>query len=487
VQKLPKFFTNALLILSSLYSFLLVTSIFFGVYFLGDTVSYLQYANLGSPLTTFIQHDGLWPPLLSLILNIIFKIPLSMYLLGSLLVAVMLSTYLFFCTAFFQTLTKDWKTSFGMAAFTLLGPVGLIMQSLLSEPLMLVLWMAALFFLAQFWLTSKERWLMGWLLTASLLPLARYLGVVAVGWMAIVLVAKLILDFKKKKFSYSPLLVGSSLVFVWVPLAFYLLRTKVLIGTFLPVRDAQGIETIASVATQFATTIGKDLVLLAPLALLFGLALVTKKKSKSLSFFIIVLFGAAASYLYALFISETKFFVLPYLPSRYIGLAYPFVIGGLVSTGMWLRQQYFSKLPKFFSVVSLVLIAVSFLVGMGSTLRRLQEEMNLLDSTVTDVAWTGDLQKLCDSSRKKYVVAHTHSRNWLAWSYAYLCEGTTAVQEPAMIEKDALVISAYDLESYGVVEENQLQMNNYTTRFYISTQSAVLDVDQVFVDREKFE
>jgi hypothetical protein len=485
VSKLT-FFSAILLIV------FLFLSISFGVYFLGDTVTHLQFATMGGPLTTFIQHHPLWPPFFSLLLNIGMRIPINSYLLVSIFTGLTLFFYITITFILLKLINKKATKSLVVIALTLLGPITLVMQSFITEPLFIALWMSVLFFTVKFWNTSEEKWLIGWLIFASLLPFTRYIGVVITGWFILVLFIKLILDLKKKT-NYSKLFLFICFGIVWIPISYYLLRTKVQIGTPLSERDLAIGVSFAELGFRYMKTILSDIGFFTAIAFIFG---ITKKEKINISLGKIVSIlslGSAVVYIVSLLLSELSYFVTPYIPSRYLAVSYPFIILGFFVFGRVITNYKKTKF-KYNDQVSLttkILISVLLILGSKGILNRLQQEKTSNDSTVSEISWTGDLKQLCDNSKQQYLIAHIHSRNWTAWSYSYLCDGILTLKGPGpgftTFNVNSTVISAYEIKTETLIEKERVVVNGYTTYFYDVTTSTAINLNKIFNERDKFE
>lgn len=468
---------------------------FFGVYFLGDTVTYMQFGSMGGPLTTFIQHDGLWPPLFALIFNVVQRVPLDRYLLSSLWVVSLLTPFLAGITHLLTRFTSEKKQAFVLAVLTITGPMTLLMQSHISEPLMLVLWVATLIATVNFWKTSSEKWLLVWLVAAALLPMSRWLGAMVVLWLSGCLLLKLGWDIKlKKKLDYSPWLLLLILAMVWMPTAFYLFRTKVLIGSFFPVRDVQLADNIFALAKEFGFSILSGAGVSMVVAFLYGLHVSTVKKFghiQKLALFATL--GSAAVYLAGLFYSELSYLVVPHIPLRFIAVSFPFLLVSAFMGGTLIRSSFVKKIPsKLLAAVQIVAMSVACLLIVLATrdaILRFTKERADFTTTMSYVGWTADVAQFCDADTKTYVIFHDHTRNWGTRSYAYYCRHAIAVTQPQqlVVEKDARVISAYGIESDGLEKEAEFVLNDFTTRLYRATENTTVDVEKLFALRGVFE
>ncbi|NCS97204.1 MAG: hypothetical protein GW762_01270 [Candidatus Pacebacteria bacterium] len=483
-----------ILIAAGVTATLIITS-FFGTYFLGDTVTYMQFGSLGGPLTTFIQHDALWPPLFALIFNVVHRIPLNQYLLSSLWVIGVLALYIHSVTFFLGKFVLSKWRAFPLAVLTIVGPVTLLMQSQISEPLMLLLWIASIFATLQFWKTSEEKWLMAWLAITALLPMSRWLGVVVAAWLCGVVLLKLVLDFMShKKLSYSPWLVLISLGTVWIPTAAYLFKSKVMIGAIFPPRDPQVTEGIVQLLSHYGTTLflGASASMLA--AFLLGLTLKLKKGSSDLApIALFVTLGSALSYLAGLLYSELSYAVVPHVPFRFVGLSFPFLILSAVFFGILLTpklaKQFGTTIVTWLSIAGVTLSIALMLKSGIEVVTRLSAEQENYTSTMSYLGWTSDVKQFCDYTKHTYVIFHQHTRNWGTRSYAYLCDGVTAITESTQlaVEKNATIISAYAIENGSLQSVTTFELNDFTTRIYTATESATVDVEKLFALRGVYE
>jgi len=466
-----------------------IISIFFGTYYLGDTVSYFEFASVGGPLTTFIIHQSLWTPLFSLILNISEKITLDPIFLASLTTFTFLSLSSATVFGLFKNFGVSLKKSLIIIALSLLtGHVSILMQTYMSEPLMITLVLLSLFMFFKFWRTAKEFWLILFVLFSALVPLARYLGAPIIVWLSFLLFVKLLLDLKsKKKFQYSPWLLIVSLAFIWVPIGFYMFKTKVVAGSFMGVRDLRNSLDLSKLALKYLLNLWNDLYLLAPITLLVGLTTKTKDIRRSL-FSILVFLGSAGIYLLGLFYSETRFFVDPHLPSRYIAISYPFLVFSLFIFGSVLNYFFtqkvglFKKLLPYFKNVIYTSLILFLSVTLFTNYTRLSSEGNDINSVVTGVYSTRDLDTVCDNNLKQSIFVHDHSRNWILKSYFYFCDRdmNRINLENDLIEKGSRLISAYKLENSSLEQIYYIDADGYDFYVYDVKDDFLINIEDAF-------
>lgn len=494
MQSIEPIVKKTALLAALLFFAVLLYTISRGVYFLGDTVSYMEYGSLGGPLTTFIQHDGLWPPLFALLFNGIYRLALSPFMLSSVWVIVVLVAYVGAVLLVLNKLHISTKKGLTLAALTATGPLTLLFQAQLSEPLMLVFWVASLLAVLAFWRTEKEHWLAVFLISGSLLPLSRWLGAMVLVWLSAILFYKVASDWcSKKKMLYSPLALVLTLVLVWIPIGFYLFKSKVLIGSYFPARDIQTTQTLLSMLYQYGAALLQQGWVSTAAAFLIGLGLSHKKKNRLTLPAAIVILGSAVVYLLGLAFSESRYVVLPYMPFRYVGISLPFIILASLLFGSYLAPQIQKRVGKtamrMLSSSGYALAAILIGVSIYSTGNRLLLEQQATSPFLPYAGWTGDFKTFCNPTNRTVVIYHPHTRNWGARSYTHLCDtahpitegGTTAVSE------GETVVSAYAIAQEQLLLEKKLTVNDYDTYIYVVRENTVLDVATLFEERSRFE
>lgn len=496
IKFINKSFFNLIIVISLVIIGLLSFSIFNGVYFLGDTVSYFEFSSVGGPLTTFIIHQSLWTPLFSLILNIYRYIPLNSIFIAS------LTTLTFFVVSYMtifsiiKSLSIGWKKALLVSTLALsVGHLAILIQSYMSEPLMILLVLLSLFSFFKFWDTSQELWLMSWVLISALVPLARYLGAPIIIWLSALLFFKLVIGLKNKsKLKYSSWLLLMSLVFIWVPIGIYMFKTKVTAGSFMGVRDLRSSLDLSKMATKYIINLWNDLYLLIPITLLTGLTTKTKE-IKKIFFYTLVFMGSASIYLMGLFYSETRFFVDPHLPSRYIAISYPFIIVGSFLFGIILnyflaqRVKLFKKVLPYLNNLIYSFLLLFLIVSLYTNFQRLNLEAKDITSAVTGVYSTRDIKLVCRKDLNKNILIHDHSRNWILKSYFHFCDGNMnrLTLENDLVEKGSRLLSAYKINSLALEQIYYIDADGYDLYVYDVKQDSEIDVNQVFLNRNKFD
>ncbi|MCB9801178.1 MAG: hypothetical protein H6773_03275 [Pseudomonadales bacterium] len=484
MQKVSQYLSKVFTFSALAFILSLITISFLGVYFLGDTVTYMQFGSMGSPLTTFIQHDGLWPPLFALLYNVANHLPISPFLLASLWVSATLSVYILLATLFVHQMGIKKGQALALVTLCITGPLTLVLQSYISEPLTLLLWLATLYATVQFWKTSQEKWLVLWLIVAALLPMSRWLGALVTLWFSGWIFLKLLLDLKKaKKPTYSPWLVLLILATVWVPIGLYLFRTKVLIGSFFPLRDAQ-LRSASEIAVRYAQEIMFGAGLATVAAFLLGLG----SKIKTTAFHKVtamLTFGSGALYLAGLLFSESHYFIVPHIPSRFVGLSFPFIILTAFMVGILCQKFAPTKMKPWLRVAGAVLGSIVILGALATSISRLKAETASPEPLYTYAGWTGDSANYCRPNTN--LIYHVHTRNWGAHSLDYLCKTATVVTTPThfSVEQGATVISPYEIENLELTDT--FTLNEYVTYIYTATQSATIDVEKLFSNRSVFQ
>jgi len=492
VKKLTSILSFITVLVTVLLIIFQLVMIYNGVYFLGDTVSYLEISSWGKLLTTFILHNSLWPPLFTLwvnLLDLLFSPP-TFALISTL---IFFTSSLFFTILLFKEIGLPKKVNLVMSTIVLLsGPLAILMSSFMSEPLLVSLTLVASFFTIKFWKTSQEKWLIGWLIASALVPLSRYLGVSFVIWSSLILLFKVLHDWKKnKQVTYSRLLVLLSLMVAWVPLAFFLLKNKVAEGLFLGLRDANTIYSLSELFFQYLTAVWSDLgyFLLVVFVVGFATQLIVKMHHH---FSLLFLSGNAIFYTLFLLIGQIKYYVDPHLPSRYISISYPFIIMTFFLLGSLLRRlldkqnklsSNFILYELFFTQLALIFILLFMLF---TSFNRFIYEQKGPTSAVLGVYNTHDLKQICASNPS--LLIHPHSRNWILKSTLFLCqEKLQVISNNTVIAKDQKILSGYQLDNENLEEYSYFDADGYDFYTYMVNGETFLDVEDVFSKRTTYE
>lgn len=484
MQKVSQYLSKVFTVSALALVLTLIAITFIGVYFLGDTVTYMLFGSLGSPLTTFIQHDGLWPPLFALLYNVTSHVPISPFLLATLWVSATLSAFILLAALFVHLIGIHKTKSFVLATLLITGPLTLLMQSFTSEPLTLVLWITTLYTTVQFWKTSQEKWLILWLIVAALLPMSRWLGALVTLWFSGWIFLKLVLDLKKtQKLTYSPWLVLLVLATVWVPIGLYLFRTKVLIGSFFPLRDAQ-LRNASEIAVTYVQEIIFGAGLASAAAFLFGLGNKIKIVKSRLTLIALTL-GSAVIYLAGLLFSESHYFIVPHVPYRFIGLSFPFIILTSLMLGILCQRFASSKIKLWARVLGSLLGSIIIVGSIVTSISQLTVEATSTEPLHDYIGWTGDIAKYCRPNTT--LIYHIHTRNWGAHSLDYLCKTATVITSATnfSVEQGTTVVSPYLIKNLELTDT--FTLNDYVTYIYIATESASINVEKLFSERSVFE
>jgi len=218
--------------------------VFNGFYFTGDTIFYTNYSFSSSPgniLPVFIKESELWPPLTSIIFNLLHMLPVSIMSQHKLYVFfVAISTIIatFLVCSKLTTKKIEVVTITSLCLFSSLQ--ALLFRSAIAEPLFVFLWMIAVYCLFNFLVSKKSFFLFLFILFASLVPLARYTGVgVLFGFYAL-LVIFYFFKFKSQKYSFYILV--SAVLLSFVPIGLYLFKNLITSGVIGRSGEIQSIQ-----------------------------------------------------------------------------------------------------------------------------------------------------------------------------------------------------------------------------------------------------
>lgn len=471
-------------------------SILDGVYIIGDTISYTQFAYKGGLLSTFVLHAHFWPPLFAILHNVasysffsspqIASFSTLFFLLGSVIfLSLLLETV--------QVKKNYFLIAVGLALLT--GPQRMLMQSYMSEPLMVLLLLGSVYGLFKFVSSNQERWLLVWLGFAAMLPLSRYIGLPITLFMCGVLLVKIGVDFLQRnlqKYSVWTVVLGCAMSIV--PVSFYLLKNKVTVGSFLGERDIQNLYSVSELGIQFGLQLWNDLNIVLPISILLGAAASLKNKVFHLKIAAFLTLGTGITYLGFLFYSQTQYAVYPHLASRFTAVSYPllitgsFLIGQLLGAIIVKKWQIPHALKNSFTVFTLLTTSF-FLVWslFGQFQLKILENKNIT-SEVKGIYALNDLQTICSSDSKTYLLIKTHSRNWILDASRYYCDKpvTVLVEDNQVVNSDR-ILSGYKLIDDQLIEEFHFDADGYDFYVYTATGKTSIDLTTVFENAGQFD
>lgn len=458
------------LVLAVVFQIIAITQ---GFYFLGDTNNYIEHALQGSPLTTFLWHHPIWPPLTAIVFNILFNV--FGVLTGIKVYLVALSAIAIFACYQISKSVKLQKPSSILLPILLLfsGQQYLLWQTALSEPLFLTLWLVATYLSFAYIEAEKIKYLVLLTIVTALLPLTRYLG----GIVSLSFWFFFVLYIVKTKKTANLLLIIQSAILSFVPMCFYLLRNKIQTGSFMPLRDTSNVlATVIPQSLELLITSTTQIGIWLLIAFVMGLTVSWRKRYFP---FLALLIITSVSYIIALLVSTSKYPVYEYIPGRYISSSYPFLILSSFFVGSLLthtkKLQFFEKTKKVVITATLLLLLISFV----TKLQKFYLSNTSFGSPFKEVAYTSSLRRHCPN----YVVIHPHSRNWVGQSLGWLCQ-TTMVRESQLLTlaPAQTVLSPYILSIVG--EAKEMNYAGKTLFLYSAANSQTIELQPVFDTRK---
>lgn len=486
--------------LISLATFLLFFKIFFafsGLYFSGDTISHFEYASIATdPLMAIIIHPREWPPFLGLLLHFFINFTPDNHIfillsgLASLVVA-WASVYLFS-----RKISLSKLNSVVIASGVLLLPIqGIVHTTFISEAFMINFWILSSIFLYLFLVDKKESYLVLFAAFASLIPMTRYLGSLVVLWYCLLLGFTFLTSIiRRKKTKYSRWLLVLSTMIVWIPITFFLFRTKILIGAFFGSHDMKYDFNLLSTINTYLIKVLKDMGLISGILFLLGLTL---PKNKHLNKLLLVFGGSSIIYLLGLLNVERVYAIYEHLPSRFTLVSYPGIALSMIFLGTLIKDKFLSNNKLFNKNIKTIkqLIYLTFIVLFGFTIfnqsKLYLSEKELLMSQVEGVLWSGDVRKICREYQVNAIVRHEASRNWGLRSFPMICKQTVRSidlnSENRLIYRNEGVVSGYKINLEELNEHESMIWDNYPVYIYTANKDVELPLEEIFTNRKRFQ
>lgn len=428
-----------------------------GFYFAGDTISNFTPAypgKIGDYLSVFLWSYASWPPGMAFIFHTLRFLPLS--IINQHQAYVILVSFLSVCTTYLIarriTDIKIWHAAIiALSLFT--GVQAFLFTTALSEPLLILAWIASALCLERFMSTQKERFLLSYILLASLIPLSRYVGIWVLLGLNIFLFFYVLATWKDKK--YSPILVITSVILTFAPISIYLIRNYLLSQNF--------IDGIASLIDPRFGKLDFILISFLPNVLLdnwiffiaAGILGMQIKWNKSVKYFLILFCFSISFYYLGYALALTKYRVAEIFHSRYLSVAYPELILSAFCLGSFLR----SKTTQFSKILLMSLTLVIYVLGNQILLsfENYKQEINSPQSTVGGVEYSADIKRLCgEDATPKYIFLQESSLNWIGQGLGFYCQPISIIPFDANIFE--LPKGAYLLTPYRLSAQNlQLQ------------------------------
>lgn len=479
---------------------LLAIRLFFslqGVYYLGDTVSHFEYERLATnPLMAFIVHPREWPPFLALALYFGGLIIIDNHILMLLLSASALIASWLTVVIFSKKLSWPLVQTVAIASIILLIPRdGIVMGSFISETFLILFWLLSSLFLYLFFTQKKETWLVLFMLIASLVPLSRFLGAVVLVWFCILILSSLgVSILKKSRTPYSKWFTLFSTGVIWIPIAFFLFRTKIMIGSFFGEHDMKYDFNLSSTLSTYANMIIGDIGVVALVSFLTGF---TFPKIKTTMTALLITAGSAIFYFLGLLNVERVYAIYDHLPSRFLVVMYPSILLAIVCLGVYFKDFIFSKIVVTKRLNEYIkqgsFIALVFLLGFSlfNQIKHFLLEKENYQSQVEGVLWTGDMRSLCRNYQINAIVLHENSRNWGLRSFPLVCKQDVRVidlnSQSSFVNFDEGIASGYKIDLPQLVENESMILDGYPTYVYTVKEGLELPLEKIFENKAKFQ
>lgn len=470
-------------LISLLILVLYFISLISGFYFTGDLITFFEPAfpgKRGDLLSVFVWHMNNYPPLLSYILNLLRFVPVSFisqhcfYLLISALLGVFV-TYLIS-----QRFTKVKKWQVILVALLLFsGPQRLLFLLALPESLFFVLWLTLIFAVEKFIATQKERYLLLFMISSSLIPITKWQGIPILLSLEVVIILFALLTWRKGRYSLS--LIFVSLLASWIPLFATLIGNFLLHQSFFGYFEAQTVSKRSLISTQLEYLISgvfQDLILLFLAAAVLGTWIKWNKQIKN---FTLLASYSTAVYYFAVVSGLARIPANNSVPHRYFLPAYPLLILVAVGFGSFLSFR-FARFHK--TAITAILFVVSILgYNLWFSITRLQQEIKSPQSMLLGAEYSADIRKFClGKTPKKYLLLQESSRNWVAESLGFYCQPITII--PTGSKTFQLPKDAYLFTPYNIIERNLILITDYkgdkNVRLYKVLDNTVLDIQKEF-------
>jgi len=460
-----RFLAYFIAILIGLVALIHVAFILRGYYLTGDTISYLQDAFRGKPLSVFIQANPTWPPATSLIFNFFRLFSNNVFIQQKAYVLGLFVFNIFVLYLLVRDLVDDPLYKVSIAVLSLLAGIhSLLSVSAISEPFFILSMHSSLLFLIRYYRNRKEKDLMFFALCSSLLPLSRYIGIYVLSGYSTLLGYLLFVRREKVESRY---FLGSVIVMIWLPLFLYLFRNKLLIGMFLEKQQVQmpDINLFTIFFRQNMQMFG-DIwpALIAMLGM--GFLLPNKKNVRIalfLTFSTLLLYqgGLALSKNLIYFRKDT--FLLDNFPSRYMAVTYPLTLLFFLYMGNFIGRFVRRKRLATYAIGLIVTVSLIFTVAVVGI--RLYREAVLGKTQIAEADYSPNIERFCgDRTVKKYVLVQDTSSNHVARGIHMLCGNTAKLQflDGMKFETGSLVFSPYRLNEGFEVDETY----DYTKKVY---------------------
>lgn len=460
-------------------------------YFTGDITSYFEPAfpgRRGDLLSVFIWSYAVWPPLVSFILNILRFLPISIISQHHLYIFIitLLSAAVVFLVS--QVITSKLKWQIPIVALLLFTSFqALLFMTAMSEPLFILTWLAATFCLERFMATQKERFLLLYIASGSLIPLSRYSGIPVLLGFELILFSFVLLTLKTRMYSLA--LTFTSAILVWIPILIYLLRNYLLSHTFFGTFDILTdpmMKNYLYALMSFLPKIGLELLLPILAGLIIGTQLIWNNTVKNL---LIISAATASAYYLGLASSMTKIRFTEYFPSRYTSVAYPELLLASVCLGAFLMK--FRLIANFRHLATTFLLITAFIFGyeLFISSQRFISQTNSSKSVIYGAEYSAHIRDFCRQKNQKFIFLRESSRNWIGQALSYYCQPITPIPLNSVnfdLPSGALVYTPYQLKVPSL-KLIKLYQGDKKINLYQSNQNTILPVAAYLRELKKLE
>ena len=393
-----------------------------GFYFTGDTISYLQDAMRGKALTVFIQANPTWPPATALLFNLFQIVSKSVIIQQQVFVIVMLFANGITFYLLVRKFTESKMMSFTLTIIMLLSSIhSLLFLAAMSESFFILLITASIMLLVSYHENNSEASLLLFGITASLLPMSRYIGIYVLFMYSLYLVVEMI---KKRGTTYSYYIL-CLLLLMWMPFGLYLFRNKIELGVFMESRkmqlpDIHFFELFVKQNIQIISDMGKSI----GVVFLLGYCIPWKRKMKPLLFFS---FFVLISYEIGMGISRNLFYsnqasLQDNFPSRYMGVIYPLILLIVIVSSSWIMRKL-KRIQAF--DLAIKAIAIVFLLSIiFSQQQFMKRELYVQLSEVEGADYSLTIKRFCETKNvsARYLLVQETSSNHVARGLKLYCQ-----------------------------------------------------------------
>ncbi len=420
---MKKIFIPVLFVLSFIF---LCQHLFFitqGYYITGDTVSYLQNAMRGKPLTVFIQADPTWPPMTALLFNFFRLVSKNVIVQQKSFIICLLLANFIALYMLFKNFVESKLMRFTLVTFILLAGVhSLLSFSALSESFFVLLLTLSILLLVKFHLKSSESTLFLFSIVTSLLPMSRYIGIYLLCGYSLYFILQI---YKKRGTTYAYYIL-CLLFFMWLPIGTYMLRSKIEYGYFMvPVKSQHPDIHFFEILVQQNIQLIRDLWLGGIIAIVSGYLSSWKRQNNPLLFFsgsTVIVYEIGLALSKNLYYFNKSSFLLDNFPSRYMAVIYPTALVFTLLLSSYLFRKV--KRKRLLVACSYLVTALFFAYLIFSMQTFISKELKSPASEVGGAEYTKDIESFCkgNGTGKLIDIVQPTSHNHIARGFPYFCD-----------------------------------------------------------------